>query len=289
MLRNLHTPYGQRTVIFMILLLQILVKTTAECVANSRVIDVATTKLIDDVQKLDLSSIDLWTDIAERLVIGWNKFFLGPNNVEDWSLGNLVPLNRSQSVFFNSRSLLLKKKNPEQRVIASQKKPRIMRKDDNSQSKTAKPLQGFAEDKPPLLIEHMERIKSVLGKLSTKNGSSVPYMKLVLHPTSFPCSVYNIFAVAFLVREGMALLTIGKDDEPMVQLLSNSHTINPENDNRKKSNFLVSLTTEEWQVLVNKLEITAPLIPSPDGIQEEDEFYEKFTMSQKERRKKKND
>lgn len=88
------------------------VQTTAECVANSRVIDVATTKLIDDVQKLDLSSVDLWTDIAERLVNGWNKFFHSHENVDNWSLGDLVPLNRSQSNFFNSRSLLLKKNNP---------------------------------------------------------------------------------------------------------------------------------------------------------------------------------
>ena len=43
-------------------------ETTEESVANTRVIDVTTTKLIDDVQRLDLNSVDLWADIAERLV-----------------------------------------------------------------------------------------------------------------------------------------------------------------------------------------------------------------------------
>lgn len=58
------------------------------------------------------------------------------------------------------------------------------------------------------LSEHMERVKLAI-KTNCNGTGFVDYFRLVINPDSFSLTVYNIFTVSFLLREGQVSVSIG--------------------------------------------------------------------------------
>lgn len=260
------------------------IQTAEECIVTSRIVDITSAKLAQEIQKLDLTSIDHWTTISLSLVQNWNKFFSVSEN-DGWSFSDLIPINRYKANCFGYRNILLKRKNNETNEVLTQKKKRTVRKDEN-RAKLSKPLQGKVDDKPLPLIDHMKRVVSAIESRCSNGQRSVEYFRLILDPNSFPSTVYNIFTISFLIREGLVAFSLGKKGEPLISLKSESSSQRSKENEQGKGHFIIDLTTSEWEVLVKKLGITTAMVSCPNATNEEDTFFQRFSQSQKEIGKK---
>lgn len=262
------------------------VQTTDECIVTSRIVDITSAKLAQEIQKLDLSSIDHWITISSKLVRNWNHFFVDPEN-NGWSFGDLIPLSCYKTNYFGHRNILLKRKDSDEHKVVNDKKKRIVKRDEN-RAKLSKPLEGKSDDKPLPLLEHMKRVISAIKTNCVNGHKNVEYLQLVIDPNSFSSTVYNIFTISFLIREDLVSLDIGKKGELLLSLKPASSSQKNKDNEQGKNHFITCLTTSEWKELVKKLGITSAMVSCPDSSTEDDRFFERFSQSQKERNKKKN-
>ncbi|XP_071605727.1 non-structural maintenance of chromosomes element 4 homolog A [Heliangelus exortis] len=120
-----------------------------------------------------------------------------------------------------------------------------------------------------------KEVERILGLLQThfKNDPDTPisFFDLVIDPNSFARTVENIFHVSFIIRDGFARLKLDGDKLPIIE---------PSKDNERKvgnhsagarNQVVLSLSHREWKEIVERYEITEPMI-SPPYDRKEDEM-----------------
>ncbi|KAM9379555.1 non-structural maintenance of chromosomes element 4 homolog A [Phaethornis superciliosus] len=120
-----------------------------------------------------------------------------------------------------------------------------------------------------------KEVERILGLLQThfKNDPDTPisFFDLVIDPNSFARTVENIFHVSFIIRDGFARLKLDGDKLPIIE---------PSKDNERKvgnhsggarNQVVLSLSHREWKEIVERYEITEPMI-SPPYDKKEDEM-----------------
>ena len=82
--------------------------------------------------------------------------------------------------------------------------------------------------------------------------------RLVLHPDSFGKTVENMFHVSFLVKEKKVGISICPETQlPVIEPISSKKN---SDEDSNKSQVVMNISMENWKVLVNKLNITIPML-----------------------------
>ncbi|XP_077206099.1 non-structural maintenance of chromosomes element 4 homolog A [Paroedura picta] len=109
-----------------------------------------------------------------------------------------------------------------------------------------------------------KEVERILGYLQTffKQEPDVPisFLEFVTDPDSFARTVENMFHVSFLIRDGLARITLDHDKLPIIEpLYPGEGENNPDNQARKQA--VIPMSYQEWQNIVKTFEISQPMIP----------------------------
>ncbi|KAK3094990.1 hypothetical protein FSP39_008802 [Pinctada imbricata] len=159
-------------------------------------------------------------------------------------------------------------------------KHRQVDKNQNEKATVVDKMKNFEEDnKNEATTAEVERVLETLKKCyRLSENNAVCYFEFVLNPHSFGQTVENMFYASFLVRDGLAKISLDDDQLPVIAIISTEPVKEKEEDQqasrKKKSNHqtVISITPEEWKDLVSAYKISKPLIPTrksdvsePDG------------------------
>ncbi len=117
-----------------------------------------------------------------------------------------------------------------------------------------------------MLVE--STLKQLKDAFLDNDEDPVCYFNFVLNPQSFSKSVENMFHFSFLIKENRASLELDEDGKglPFVRPLKVRQTIQREMQDEnagKKHQAILSLTYDDWEDLVEQLEIKKPMIKHP--------------------------
>lgn len=107
--------------------------------------------------------------------------------------------------------------------------------------------------------ERVEHIHKALKDLYQVLKRPLPYIELVVHPSSFAKTCENIFHTSFLVNEGHANIFKNEAGELMVEPVNHKNSI--QLPTKKENVFVMTVTTNDWRKAVAALRLTEPAIP----------------------------
>ena len=102
-------------------------------------------------------------------------------------------------------------------------------------------------------------------KYEENDKQAISYFALILDPTSFSKSVENMFHFSFLVKEGRASFELDEEGKglPYTRPLKAKHHVvggNPDEEVNEKRQAIISLTFEDWEDMIQLLDIEEPMI-----------------------------
>ncbi|XP_076308104.1 non-structural maintenance of chromosomes element 4 homolog A-like isoform X2 [Tachypleus tridentatus] len=108
--------------------------------------------------------------------------------------------------------------------------------------------------------EEVERLFALLQRLYNRNDRQpVCYFQFVVNPQSFNQTVENIFHVSFLIKDGVAELSLNEDQLPVIAPVKERSDENPVFE--KSNQFVMSITMENWREIIKVFNITRTIIP----------------------------
>jgi len=115
-----------------------------------------------------------------------------------------------------------------------------------------------------LVESTMEQLKDAFY---TNGSDAIPYFDFILDPTSFGKSVENMFHVSFLIKEGRAKMIVRDDRDdglpyirPMKEAQAGAAHHANEDSLDARNQAILSLDMEEWEEMIELLNITQPMI-----------------------------
>jgi len=119
-----------------------------------------------------------------------------------------------------------------------------------------------------------EYVYTVLKKyyLHEKNDREpVDFFEFVTDPQSFGRTVENIFYVSFLVREGLAKVTLDDDRLPVIEPVerrtdAEGQLIQEATDTRLFNQVLISFSYPQWKEIVEVFDVDEAIINKPEGL-----------------------
>ena len=133
-----------------------------------------------------------------------------------------------------------------------------------------KPKEKVDED--VLIQRRLEVARKALKKAVKDNGSHpVHYFRFAVDPASFEATVRNMLTLSFLLNRHEAVLVFDKRDQPHIFLKDDEKRLKNRADSKldvedrdgiQVSNWIVSLTVQDWQKIVQVYGITQAKMPA---------------------------
>ncbi|KAM6306232.1 non-structural maintenance of chromosomes element 4 homolog A [Aegotheles albertisi] len=112
-----------------------------------------------------------------------------------------------------------------------------------------------------------KEVERILGLLQThfKNDPDTPisFFDLVIDPNSFARTVENIFHVSFIIRDGFARLKLDEDKLPVIEPSKDGEEKVDHHSTAARNQVVISLNHQDWKEIVERYEITEPMISPP--------------------------
>ena len=121
-----------------------------------------------------------------------------------------------------------------------------------------KPINYFRQELCHLVFSPFHCFRPELPKSERGHMIFMLVFRLVLHPDSFGKTVENMFHVSFLVKEKKVGISICPETQlPVIEPISSKKN---SDEDSNKSQVVMNINMENWKVLVNKLNITIPML-----------------------------
>ncbi|XP_053165045.1 non-structural maintenance of chromosomes element 4 homolog A [Hemicordylus capensis] len=122
-------------------------------------------------------------------------------------------------------------------------------------------LKKMEESNQEATEKEVERILGLLQAYCQEDPDTpLSFLEFVTDPNSFARTIENMFHVSFLIRDGLARLSLDQDKLPVIA------SLNPEEgendlDTQARKQAVISMSYQEWQNIVRIFEISEPMIP----------------------------
>lgn len=150
------------------------------------------------------------------------------------------------------------------------KDPSNREKDNVADKETIpKKIQSFEDNggKNEATTAEVERVLDILWKLYRETDeNAICFFEFVLNPQSFGQTIENIFYTSFLVKDGLARVSLDEDSLPLIEPVENAEEKGKQQQKSKNHQTILSITPAEWKELINVYKIEEPLIPTRDHI-----------------------
>lgn len=108
----------------------------------------------------------------------------------------------------------------------------------------------------------VQKIRKLIAQHFNTNKSSLDYFQLILNPIDYGKTVENILHVAFLVRDGYIQLFRDEMSGSLQVILASKELLTQAKSSGKKKSVqnILSLTHDQWQILLNFYKLQEPMI-----------------------------
>ncbi|XP_077370218.1 non-structural maintenance of chromosomes element 4 homolog A [Festucalex cinctus] len=123
-------------------------------------------------------------------------------------------------------------------------------------------LKKIEETEQEATEKEVERILACLkGYHQDDPSSAIPYYEFVIDPDSFSRTVENIFHTSFLVRDGLAGISLDQDKLPVIAPVEETGMEIDAGGSDNRSASIVSICPKIWRELIDALDIRDAMIP----------------------------
>ncbi|XP_005094508.1 EP300-interacting inhibitor of differentiation 3 [Aplysia californica] len=139
---------------------------------------------------------------------------------------------------------------------------------DNSVIKATKPTQLSSleeTDRGELTTAQVDHLLNTLWSIyESQDHTPICFFEFVTNPHSFGQTVENIFYASFLIRDGLAKVTLDDDSLPVIEPIQKEDIENERSETAERHQVVLSITHEEWKEIVETFKIEEPLIKPCD-------------------------
>ncbi|XP_077437216.1 non-structural maintenance of chromosomes element 4 homolog A [Vanacampus margaritifer] len=123
-------------------------------------------------------------------------------------------------------------------------------------------LKKIEETEQEATEKEVERILACLKDYHQDDPSSaIPYYEFVIDPDSFPRTIENIFHTSFLVRDGLARISLDQDKLPNIAPVEETAMEIDGGGLDNRNAAIVSISPKIWKELIDAFDIRDAMIP----------------------------